>query len=398
MLTHPVSLSPKAPSLTRGLPNLMASIATVLGGTSSPAPLADLSLDGKRPIVLLVLDGMGEAQLRRHLPAGLLARQRLCTLESVFPSTTASAVGTLMSGLPPISHGLTGWHVWAEEVGELLSILPLTRRHGAPASLQERQAWAQAILAAPNLPTELSLAKRLPVPVTHISPAAIIYSPFNREMARGATCLPYRHINECFVALDQALKNGPSQQLIYAYWPDFDSLAHEFGPDAPEPGLALQTMEQALEAWLLNLPKDTRRPQILVTADHGFIHTPESRRICLNDYPELAALLARPLSGERRAAYVHLKPGCSDEFTRKAAERLGHALHILPSQQLLSDHWFGTGPQHPRLASRVGDLTLLLKDNWTLMDLIPGETPYHLPGMHGGITPAEREVPLCLLE
>lgn len=397
-MPSPATTLPPAPDAEHGLANLMASLSLALGGSLPPTlPLAGLAevLAGRKTIILLVADGVGEAQLRQHLPDGLLARQRLQTLESVFPSTTASAVGTLLTGLAPISHGLTGWHVWAEEVGELLAILPLSRRQGLSPLPQEREAWASRILAAPDLPTPLALAPRLQARVTHIAPSAILYSPFNRQLTQGATKLGYEQLPGLFRQLRAALES-PEQarpHFIYAYWPDFDSLAHQYGPDSPEAGAALTDFQQGLESFI---GAGLNQAALLLTADHGFISAPPERLLCLNDYPDLQRLLRQPLSGERRAAYAHIHPGQVETFTRLAEQHLGHALWIAPSQELLAGGWFGRGPQHPRLASRIGDLTLLLKDDWTLKDCLPGEREHMMLGMHGGVSPAERQVPLCL--
>ena len=82
------------------LVNLMSSIATALGGSSPYPPLAALppqAMAGARHLVLLVVDGLGfdylssrDGALRSHL------RGRLT---SVFPSTTASAIPTFLTGL-----------------------------------------------------------------------------------------------------------------------------------------------------------------------------------------------------------------------------------------------------------------------------------------------------------
>ena len=49
-------------------------------------------------------------------------------MTSVFPSTTASAITTFMTGLAPAQHGLTGWHMHMDEIDQTLAILPLTPR------------------------------------------------------------------------------------------------------------------------------------------------------------------------------------------------------------------------------------------------------------------------------
>lgn len=367
----------------------MATVATARGFTGLPCPPLDClpaqALAPVRHIVLLVADGVGEAQVRRHLTGGLLDSHRIATLESVFPSTTASAVGTFLTGLPPGQHGLTGWHVWFSAIATQLAVLPLSRR-GVRGPAPEAEQWAQQLLDAPPL------ADRLPCPVEIISPAWIVDSPFNRRLSGQAKRTGYRALPEMFAAIESAL-TAPEPSYIYAYWPDFDSKAHEVGPDGEAAVATLRSLETALAGFLGRV--QGANATLLVTADHGFIAAPADRLIDLGDSPDLAAMLARPLSGERRVSYVHLKPGCRETFCAGMQERYGHALWCVPSVDLIRDGWFGPPPHHSDLAERLGDLALILADDWTLRDRLAGEDDYRLPGMHGGVSDAERMVPLC---
>ena len=67
------------------------------------------------------------------------------------------------------------------------------------------------------------------------------------------------------------------------------------------------------------------------------------------------------------------------------------------SDQLIAAGWFGPAPYHPRLSTRVGDYTLLMKDNWTIKDWLPEEKRYTMLGVHGGISSNEMRVPLIAL-
>jgi hypothetical protein len=114
--------------------NLMQSIATACGSTRCDyPPLALLSaaqLARARHIVLMVVDGLGQRTLSRHAAKLHLQDHQLGSMTSVFPSTTASAITTFMTGLAPAQHGLTGWHMHLDEIDQTLAILPLTPRMG----------------------------------------------------------------------------------------------------------------------------------------------------------------------------------------------------------------------------------------------------------------------------
>src|SRR4051794_34420910 len=65
-----------------------------------------------RPVVLLVLDGLGWLQLqaRRHL-APVLTGLAGGPITSVTPSTTAAAMTTITTGRLPGVHGIVGYRV-----------------------------------------------------------------------------------------------------------------------------------------------------------------------------------------------------------------------------------------------------------------------------------------------
>jgi hypothetical protein len=64
----------------------------------------------------------------------------------------------------------------------------------------------------------------------------------------------------------------------------------------------------------------------------------------------------------------------------------------------LAEGWFGPGPAHPKLAARIGDMALVMRDNWTIKDWLPTEQRYRLIGQHGGLSTEEMQVPLVSLQ
>jgi len=137
---------------------------------------------------------------------------------------------------------------------------------------------------------------------------------------------------------------------------------------------------------------------VLVTADHGFIDAPAAQRIALDDHPLLAATLAQPLSGERRAAYCHVRPGQARNFEDYVRNELGEQALVFASDSLIEAGWFGPGEAHPSLRSRVGDYVLLMQAATTIKDWMPGERRHNMIGVHGGASADEMLVPLVVIE
>jgi hypothetical protein len=384
--------------------NLMASIGAACGGRLPYAPLAGVDTTAwrqARNLVLILADGVGADFLAERSPDGFLHRHQVATLTSVCPTTTAAAIPTVMSGLPPAAHGLTGWHVYLDEIDAVTAVLPMTVR-GA-----RRSAGVPIDPAA--LSPHATFYGRLARPSQLVVPVELANSPFSQRHSRGATRHPYfptdypiaddmpneRRRLDLFGVLRRLCHTPGEPRFIYAYWPDYDHEAH-LGGLAGKPALAaFRSFEAGLEEFVDSIRgTDT---QVLVTADHGFMDSPPARQIRLADHPELAAMLVRPLSGERRFAYCSVKPGFAHAFGHYIEHHFKGRIEAWPSVRLLDEGWFGPGPVHPKLASRVGDYVLVMMGDWTIVDYVPGERPFPLIGMHGGLSRREMRIPLCAI-
>jgi arylsulfatase A-like enzyme len=375
-----------------GIVNLMQSVATACGSPLARYPqlsaLSASSLGRARHIVVLVIDGLGLRTLVRHAAASPhLYRHLQATMTSVFPSTTASAITAFMTGLAPAQHGLTGWHMHLDEIDQTLAILPLTPRDGPPR------------LPADQLPPRLfeysSLFQEIDRESWVVAPRSIVGSAFNAWHSRGAQTTAYQSLPEMFARVADLLQDAPTPRYVYAYYPDLDSRSHHYGSDSRE---AQQTLA-ACDLLFGELVRKLRGSNtwLLVTADHGFIDSPPRRVICLDDHPALAALLLRPLCGERRVAYCYVAAENRPAFKAYVHRHFARAAQLYASDRLIAAGWFGPPPYHPRLAARVGDYTLVMKDNWTIKDWLPGERHFSMLGVHGGTSVSEMRVPLVAL-
>ena len=109
-------------------------------------------------------------------------------------------------------------------------------------------------------------------------------------------------------------------------------------------------------------------------------------------------MLARPLSGERRVAYCHVKPEQREAFEHYVGNELSDHVALHRASDVIERGWFGPGTPHPRLASRMGDYVLLMKGRSTIKDWLPGEKRYRQIGVHGGLSADEVMVPLVVVE
>ncbi|MEW8014687.1 MAG: alkaline phosphatase family protein, partial [Candidatus Sedimenticola endophacoides] len=192
------------------------------------------------------------------------------------------------------------------------------------------------------------LSESLAMPSLAVMPEWIADSDFKRAFQGPARLARYRDMETFFDCCAAGLRGG-GRHYVYAYWPEFDALAHEFGVASPQVAEYLARLEAGLERLQRRIAgSDTL---VLVTADHGMIDSPTERTILLRQHPELADSLVLPLCGEPRFAYAYLRSGREQAFREYITGELAHAIDLHPSGRLLELGWFGSGPPHPRRTS-----------------------------------------------
>lgn len=380
------------PDFSEGIVNLMQSLIVGLGGQPGAAgPLPALppeEVAAYKQVVLLVVDGLGIAQLRRLSPEGLLSRHVRSPIRSVFPSTTATAITSLMTGCFPKEHGLTGWHMYFRELGTVMSVLPGKPRYGGVP-------WGPSGIDVGHLLGLRPIFDRLPVASRLIAPRSIANSPFNRAVRGRGSVDAFTQLDDFFGRLEASIRGTTEKRYHYAYWSEFDHIAHERGYQSVEAEGHLRAFENALSAFLERIQGTSTL--LVVTADHGFIdHDPEAVTDLWN-YPDIEECLVLPLSGESRAAYAYLRSGREALFERLVAEQLSGRVEIRRSEDLLKEGWFGEGPLHPKFRDRIGDYVLLPQGRGIVRDAVFAERKSAMIGYHGGMSSEEMWVPLAVM-
>lgn len=370
--------------------NLMASIRMAFGGDGNGyPPLAAVTPRElqQRHVVLIVIDGLGYDFLSRRADSTLfrLCRQRIT---SVFPTTTASAMTTFMTGVAPQQHGVTGWFTWFRELGTVATVLPFTPRYGG-------SPFTEVGIEPQELFNRQSVFAGLEAECHMVNPFYITESAYSRAGAREAQRHPYHGRDEFFGRLrDIVFTAGRERTFTLAYWPELDGLAHRHGVESEEVSDHFDLLDAAIAELLDSIAgTDTA---VLVTADHGLLDTDPAQTVLLNELPDLQRTLTLPLCGEPRAAYCYVRARSRERFEAYIRERLGEVCDMHPSFELIEAGLFGSGDPHPHLVDRVGDYTLLMRDNYVITEQLLHERRFNQRGVHGGLSSSELYVPLIL--
>jgi hypothetical protein len=373
------------------LVDLAQAIELAAGGKSSPGNqqatwIASL-IGFPRHLVLAVADGLGMDLINR-MPETAFLRSRLSgELLSVFPSTTAVALTSLLTGAWPNDHGILGRWTYLREAQAVAEVLVLRA---------DRTAVEGSSDPTTRLLEHPTLLKRLNRQCIALLPEHLISSAYSRYLTNGALKLGYRTMKEGINRLIETIRlaSGPTFTLMYTA--RIDDEAHVYGVGRPEVRAATLEFDQAIQALAAVLPADAR---IVVTADHGFLDAPPEARHQIGPAHQLRGLLLTPPSGDARVMYFHLRDGAEDAFCSGFLGAFGDRFFLLRRNEAEQLALFGPGVPLETTRQRMGDFIAISRG----VDVLA----YHPSGglgrtmtlrsHHSGLSPQEMRVPLVVV-
>ena len=372
----------RPPAPGEGLASVLPAALVALGvDLPHGIPTPSWSLPPARHVVVVLVDGLGARQLERrggHAP--FLRTMDAATPEArcAFPSTTATSLTSLGTGLPAGGHGIVGWQ----------TVLPDGR-------LFNHLGWRDGpdpLVHQPH-PTLLQHAEAAGVSVTTVSRPLFESSGFTRAALRGGGYVATEDAGERAAGVLGALAGAgrTGRSLVYAYWDEVDKAGHVHGPGSMEWGEALEGVDSFVREVAGGAPKDT---VVLLTSDHGMVDAPHLHRRDLAHDDALAAGV-RMLAGEPRAPQAWCAPGRVEEVVDTWTHELGDSALVLTRAEAVEAGWFG--PVHPGYEERIGEVVAVLLDATTVLDsrLLRPQV-LALRGHHGSVTDAETAIPLLV--
>ena len=321
-------------------------------------------------VVLLVLDGLGWDQLQERLAlAPTLAAMTGGPITSVTPTTTATALTSIATGLPPGEHGVVGYRVAVE--GEVLNVL----RWSTPAGDARRRIDPVGLQPCPAF-----AAQRPPV----VTRAEFASSGFSGAHLSQVRFNGYRTTSTLVTEVRRLLRAG--EPFVYAYYEGIDKVAHEYGL-GEHYDAELRWADRLVADVLEVLPPGAT---VVVTADHGQVDVGE-RIVGLHS--DLRPHIAFQ-SGEGRFRWLHARSGRFGALHDAANARHGADAWVVTRDETIEAGWWG--PKVTDAArSRLGDVALVAREPVSFHD-DADSGPFVLIGRHGSLTAAEVLVP-CLV-
>lgn len=359
---------PTLPSRGRRLAELMPDSLAAMGGASP-------GLATVRSAIVVLVDGLGAVALKaraghaRHLAARLSPAR---VIDAPFPTTTASAIATLTTGVGPLVHGFVGYDVNDRANDRVFRMLDGWDARADPAEWQRE-------------PTIFESARTRGFAAVAIGPKRYADSGFSRAVLRGADYLAADRLDERLRRALDAAERAPT--LVYVYVPELDQLGHRNGIASVEWINALEALDAAVDETLSKLSK---RSGAILTADHGMIDVPRRAHRMVP-----TGLLAgvRRVTGEPRALQLVLEPDVEpDAIAERFEGEFGELAWVATTDQAISAGIFGADAPRPRSVDRLGQVLVIARAR-TAFYTDEDARGREMVAQHGALSDDERLVP-----
>jgi hypothetical protein len=371
-----MSLSlPADPPHARSLTGVATeSIAALTGESDWFAPA--------RSVVICVVDGLGALNLsarkgHARFLASLTTKRDVA--RTVFPSTTAAALTSLLTGTPPGQHGIVGYRLRIPGTDLLPNQLKGWETDGLDPETWQRE--------EPLMQRESRRGR----PCFVVSRPEYVGTGFTEATLRGAEFVSAVDLAErAAIAADLAARH--SGALVYLYAPDLDSVGHKLGWESESWSATLETVDAAARRLSEALPADVGA---LVTADHGMVDVPRHRQLLLTADSPLVDGVAG-IGGEPRMLHLYTDAGRADEVHAEWLASESARSWVMTRDEAIDAGLFG--PVAEAVRERIGDVVVAARSAVAYYDdRLTDKGPQKMVGQHGSLTAEERVVPLLRL-
>ena len=360
-------------------------------------------------VVLFFVDAFGWRFYERFQDAAFIKRiakhGKIEKLTSQFPSTTAAHVTTIHTGLPVGQSGVHEWFYYEPQVDQIIAPLLFSF-----AGAKERDTLKSAgVDAAAIYPRGIFYPELKNMGVDSFNFGIRDYTPsiYSSITMQGSEIISFKTLSEALVNLGFLLEKQINPTYINLYFDKIDSLAHEYGPNAPQTEAEIETFLLMMEHYFERVFKDKKKILFLMTADHGMCETDPQTTTYLNTDPRFAGIerflktnrkgqLLVP-AGSPRDMFLYIKDEKLDESQAFLAKRLEGKADVVKTESLIADGYFGAEISL-RFRERVANLVILPYRYESVWWYEKDKYEQKFYGHHGGLTPQEMETILYSYE
>ena len=320
-------------------------------------------------IVILILDGLGTNVLNKNLEeTDFLRKNYYKDVNSIYPSTTAAATTSIISGLTPYESGWTGWQNYIKELNKNIVLF-----NGKDYYKDE----FTGVTGYNKLPYKTFCSD------SNV-PGEIIQPDFKTNK---------RDLKDLLKRSLKSLKKKKSN-IQYIYHTEPDSMMHMLGTGTKEVKDLLNTMNKDIEEYASKLPNDTL---LIVSADHGHI---DVEPLYFADCKILMNMLNRRPSNDGRCATFSVKDEYKTQFEKLFNQLFKNVYKLYKSEDAIKLGFFGNKDdiKHERIDDFLADYVAVATNKYYFEMHPIAEAEIKFKSHHAGITKEEMKVPVILFK
>lgn len=335
-----------------------------------------LSSGRYKHVVLMLLDGLGSAQINDNLAEdAFLKKHKVKDISAIFPSTTTAAITALESGKEPLETGWLGWDTYVKELDKHIVLFK---------------------------DSDYFTGEKLDFNAYEY----LKYSKFYQNMTEHLFKVTTKEIDKVNGAT--SFKEACSKVLTgiksceasftYMYWNEPDYTMHEYGSASKEAKIVIKDINDELKRFKEAITDDTL---VIITSDHGHI---DCNPIYLYNFTGITDNFQRVPSNEGRATFFKIRPFAKGTFVRRFKRYFGSYFRLMTKYEFIVNGYLGKNilKTNPKLLNLIGDYVAIATKNYYFnydpRVLSKADDTFTFKSHHAGLTENEMVLPLIIIK
>lgn len=352
-------------------------------------------------VVLFFLDGFGWKAFNKYANnykfLKKIKKQTATKISTQFPSTTASQITTIHTGMSVEEHGVYEWYYYEPIVDKIISPLKFSyvgnlQKESLAGIINPKKIF--------NLPTIYQKFKKRGISSFVFQPEEYTKTSYSSIFLSGAKTISYKDLSYGLKRLQEKLQTDKGKSYYHFYYSEIDRAGHLYGSNSEEFNFAVKNFFNILEKiFFKNLDAEFTNTLCIITSDHGQIDVdPENTKYINVILPEITKFIKTDGQGRLlapaggcRDMFFYIKNEYLKEAKNYIKNNLGEYVEVYTIDELINWNIFNKSKITKRFLDRVGNLVILPKSNGNVWWYEKNKFEQKLFGHHGGLTGDESE-------
>lgn len=379
--------------------NIMLTVNKILGVEDAHETLPEseyLSSPQIDNVILIFLDNFAWYLLEKYIDEYAFLddyNHQISKLTSQFPATTSAHATSVYTGLPVYEHGIYEWHMYHDEIDEIISPFLLNRPTDTrPETLLDDYAIDQ-ILPQSNV---FERIEAYGLSTQAIVPNILAPSAFNHYYKGSNDPIGYATLSEGFTKLKEVVANS-TKGFTYFYYEGIDTISHKYRIDSEYTYAELKSTLWHLQNFLSSI-KNNPKTLVLVCADHGQTAVYDTQTVYLDDlFPDIKINQIAKYPGQNNPLGTprdfFLRLDAKDDIKAiidRLKDKLGEQYHVLSYQDMQN---LGLFRESEIFKRRLGHVAIIGKEGHCAY-INSKQHKITKKSLHGGLSSKEMYIPL----